>query len=220
MSSHSASSCHRKSNGVEDCMGVPESAAPSRFGTPLLGIWGPPSRKTVSRGGPPGVPRVSHPFTSLGISHPVVCGSHPLKPLSSTPRTLVTSFEGKHGSVRYCIKATLHRPWVPARRARKVFTVIEPVDINTPALLVSCCPWGGGMGAPQAGSWLFGDWLLTPFSKWGSQLSPGREGGSGGGRHGNACGVQWSQVQVPGAPVGCVFLDKCLAFSEPPVPPP
>lgn len=49
----------------------------------------------------------------------------------------MTSFEGKHGSVRYYIKATLHRPWVPARRARKVFTVIEPVDINTPALLVS-----------------------------------------------------------------------------------
>ncbi|XP_009192117.1 arrestin domain-containing protein 2 isoform X3 [Papio anubis] len=57
------------------------------------------------------------------------------------PPNLVTSFEGKHGSVRYCIKATLHRPWVPARRARKVFTVIEPVDINTPALL-----------APQAGA--------------------------------------------------------------------
>ncbi|KAF6305777.1 arrestin domain containing 2 [Rhinolophus ferrumequinum] len=57
------------------------------------------------------------------------------------PPTLVTSFEGKHGSVRYSIKATLHRPWVPARRARKVFTVIEPVDINTPALL-----------APQAGA--------------------------------------------------------------------
>ncbi|XP_036168885.1 arrestin domain-containing protein 2 isoform X2 [Myotis myotis] len=57
------------------------------------------------------------------------------------PPTLVTSFEGKHGSVRYCIKATLHRPWVPARRAKKVFTVIEPVDINTPTLL-----------APQAGA--------------------------------------------------------------------
>ncbi|KAM6218438.1 arrestin domain-containing protein 2 [Rhynchocyon petersi] len=57
------------------------------------------------------------------------------------PPTLVTSFEGRHGSVRYSIKATLHRPWAPARRARKVFTVIEPVDINTPALL-----------APQAGT--------------------------------------------------------------------
>uniref|UniRef100_G3VZ30 Arrestin domain containing 2 n=1 Tax=Sarcophilus harrisii TaxID=9305 RepID=G3VZ30_SARHA len=56
------------------------------------------------------------------------------------PRTLVTSFEGKHGSVRYCVKAKLHRPWGTAKRARKEFTVIEPIDINTPALL-----------APQAG---------------------------------------------------------------------
>ncbi|XP_072803489.1 arrestin domain-containing protein 2 isoform X4 [Vicugna pacos] len=72
----------------------------------------------------------------------LVSGSRPLKRLLlSTHRTLVTSFEGKHGSVRYCIKATLHRPWIPACRTRKVFTVIEPVDINTPALL-----------APQAGA--------------------------------------------------------------------
>ena len=89
------------------------------------------------------------PPKPLGILN--LLGSMPrlLKPLPSTPRTLVTSFEGKHGSVRYCIKATLHRPWVPARRARKVFTVIEPVDINTPALLV--CGWlprGGGMAVP------------------------------------------------------------------------
>ncbi|XP_069332318.1 arrestin domain-containing protein 2 isoform X2 [Eulemur rufifrons] len=77
------------------------------------------------------------------------------------PPTLVTSFEGKHGSVRYCIKATLHRPWVPARRARKVFTVIEPVDINTPALL-----------APQAGarekvarSWYYNRGLVSLSAK-------------------------------------------------------
>ncbi|XP_007533241.1 LOW QUALITY PROTEIN: arrestin domain-containing protein 2 [Erinaceus europaeus] len=57
------------------------------------------------------------------------------------PVSLVTSFEGRHGSVRYSVKATLRRPWVPARRARTAFTVIEPVDINTPALL-----------APQAGA--------------------------------------------------------------------
>ncbi|KAM6166989.1 arrestin domain-containing protein 2 isoform 3-T3 [Erethizon dorsatum] len=57
------------------------------------------------------------------------------------PLTLVTSFEGKHGSVRYSVKATLRRPWVPARRTRTVFTVIESLDINTPALL-----------APQAGA--------------------------------------------------------------------
>lgn len=57
------------------------------------------------------------------------------------PLTLVTSFEGKHGSVRYRVEATLRRPWAPARRARRVFTVLEPVDINSPGLL-----------APQAGA--------------------------------------------------------------------
>lgn len=56
--------------------------------------------------------------------------------LHPSPSALVTSFEGKHGHVRYCVKATLHRPWFPVRRARKAFTVIEPLDINTPALLV------------------------------------------------------------------------------------
>lgn len=56
-------------------------------------------------------------------------------------RTLVTSFEGKHGSVRYWVKVKLHRPWATVRKIKKEFTVIEPIDINTPALL-----------APQAGS--------------------------------------------------------------------
>uniref|UniRef100_A0A8C8GQR7 Arrestin C-terminal-like domain-containing protein n=1 Tax=Oncorhynchus tshawytscha TaxID=74940 RepID=A0A8C8GQR7_ONCTS len=55
--------------------------------------------------------------------------------------TLVTSFEGKHGSVRYWVKVKLHRPWATVRKLKKEFTVIEPIDINTPALL-----------APQAGS--------------------------------------------------------------------
>uniref|UniRef100_A0A6I8NG54 Arrestin domain containing 2 n=1 Tax=Ornithorhynchus anatinus TaxID=9258 RepID=A0A6I8NG54_ORNAN len=62
------------------------------------------------------------------------------KAAAAHPRTLVTSFEGKHGNVRYCVKAKLHRPWATAKRAKKEFTVIEPIDINTPALL-----------APQAG---------------------------------------------------------------------
>lgn len=67
----------------------------------------------------------------------------PLACLCLHPSSLVTSFEGKHGSVRYAITATLHRPWAPARRAQKVFTVIEPVDINTPALLVGGRPVRG-----------------------------------------------------------------------------
>uniref|UniRef100_UPI003AAA9CA2 arrestin domain-containing protein 2 isoform X3 n=1 Tax=Centroberyx gerrardi TaxID=166262 RepID=UPI003AAA9CA2 len=55
--------------------------------------------------------------------------------------TLVTSFEGKHGSIRYWVKVKLHRPWATVRKIKKEFTVIEPIDINTPALL-----------APQAGT--------------------------------------------------------------------
>ncbi|KAJ8270103.1 hypothetical protein GJAV_G00110390 [Gymnothorax javanicus] len=55
--------------------------------------------------------------------------------------TLVTSFEGKHGSVRYWVKVKLHRTWSTVRTIKKEFTVIQPIDINTPALL-----------APQAGT--------------------------------------------------------------------
>ncbi|KAK2869012.1 hypothetical protein Q7C36_000883 [Tachysurus vachellii] len=55
--------------------------------------------------------------------------------------TLVTSFEGKHGSIRYWVKVKLHRPWHPVKKIKKEFTVIEPIDINTPSLL-----------APQAGT--------------------------------------------------------------------
>ncbi|XP_075857647.1 arrestin domain-containing protein 2 isoform X2 [Microcebus murinus] len=77
------------------------------------------------------------------------------------PPTLVTSFEGKHGSVRYCIKATLHRPWVPARRAKKVFTVIEPVDINTPALLAP----QAGAREKEARSWYYNQGLVSLSAK-------------------------------------------------------
>lgn len=84
--------------------------------------------------------------------------------------TLVTSFEGKHGSIRYWVKVKLHRPWAPVRKIKKEFTVIEPIDINTPALLVSspetirscqALPGRGGLRdspgvvafqAPQAGT--------------------------------------------------------------------
>uniref|UniRef100_H3C9H7 Arrestin domain containing 2 n=1 Tax=Tetraodon nigroviridis TaxID=99883 RepID=H3C9H7_TETNG len=54
--------------------------------------------------------------------------------------TLVTSFEGKHGSIRYWVKVKLH-PRATVKKIKKDFTVIEPIDINTPALL-----------APQAGT--------------------------------------------------------------------
>ncbi|XP_028301452.1 arrestin domain-containing protein 2 isoform X2 [Gouania willdenowi] len=51
--------------------------------------------------------------------------------------TLVTSFEGKYGSIRYWVKVKLHRPWATVRKIKKEFTVIEPIDINTPTLLAT-----------------------------------------------------------------------------------
>ncbi|KAA8592374.1 hypothetical protein FQN60_017829 [Etheostoma spectabile] len=54
---------------------------------------------------------------------------------------LATSFEGKHGSVRYWVKAELHRPWLLPMKTKKEFTVFEHIDINTPLLL-----------SPQAGT--------------------------------------------------------------------
>ncbi|KAM6902298.1 arrestin domain-containing protein 3b [Xenentodon cancila] len=54
---------------------------------------------------------------------------------------LATSFEGKHGHVRYWVKAELHRPWLLPVKVKKEFIVFEHIDINTPLLL-----------APQAGT--------------------------------------------------------------------
>uniref|UniRef100_A0A8C2V5Z9 Arrestin domain containing 3 n=1 Tax=Chinchilla lanigera TaxID=34839 RepID=A0A8C2V5Z9_CHILA len=60
----------------------------------------------------------------------------------ASPRPpLATSFEGRHGSVRYWVKAELHRPWLLPVKLKKEFTVFEHIDINTPSLL-----------SPQAGT--------------------------------------------------------------------
>lgn len=57
-------------------------------------------------------------------------------PFISSVRALATSFEGKHGSVRYWVKAELHRPWLLPVKVKKEFIVFEHIDINTPLLLV------------------------------------------------------------------------------------
>ena len=70
---------------------------------------------------------------------------------SLSPRPLATSFEGKHGRVRYWVKAELHRPWLLPMKTKKEFTVFEHIDINTPLLLVSL--WGGQ--SPLYPAWFF-----------------------------------------------------------------
>ncbi|XP_077128069.1 arrestin domain-containing protein 2 [Ranitomeya variabilis] len=79
--------------------------------------------------------------TDNGALHVLPAGKHEFPFTFQLPENLVTSFEGKHGCVRYWVKAKLHRPWSTVKKAKKEFTVIEPIDINTPDLL-----------APQAGT--------------------------------------------------------------------
>ncbi|CAH2293120.1 arrestin domain-containing 2 isoform X1 [Pelobates cultripes] len=81
------------------------------------------------------------PHLDNGTPIVLPAGRHAFPFTFQLPGTLVTSFEGKHGNVRYWVKAKLHRPWSTVKKTKREFTVIEPIDINTPDLL-----------SPQAGS--------------------------------------------------------------------
>uniref|UniRef100_A0A3B4B2D4 Thioredoxin-interacting protein n=1 Tax=Periophthalmus magnuspinnatus TaxID=409849 RepID=A0A3B4B2D4_9GOBI len=50
---------------------------------------------------------------------------------------LVSSYKGKFGYVQYYVKASLERPHQPVLECKKTFEVEEPLDVNTPDLLVS-----------------------------------------------------------------------------------
>ena len=49
---------------------------------------------------------------------------------------MATSFEGKHGSIRYWLKAEIDKPWSFNTKVKKCFTVISPIDINIPEYMV------------------------------------------------------------------------------------
>lgn len=51
---------------------------------------------------------------------------------------LVSSYKGKFGYVHYYVKAMLERLQQPTMECKKSFEVEEPLDVNTPDLLVSC----------------------------------------------------------------------------------
>ena len=76
-----------------------------------------------------------------GESHLLQEGAHAFEFRFRLPESpdLVTSFEGKFGSVRYFIRADLDQPWSFTHRAKKAFTLISPVDINTPEQQVIFC---------------------------------------------------------------------------------
>lgn len=49
----------------------------------------------------------------------------------------MSSYKGKFGFVQYYVKAVMERPSQPPQECRKHFEVEEPLDVNTPDLLVS-----------------------------------------------------------------------------------
>ncbi|GCC34920.1 arrestin domain-containing protein 4-like [Chiloscyllium punctatum] len=50
---------------------------------------------------------------------------------------LVTSFKGKHGSVKYWVTAILERPCVPNQIVKREFSVTSQIDVNAPNFLSS-----------------------------------------------------------------------------------
>ncbi len=50
---------------------------------------------------------------------------------------MATSFEGKHGSIRYFVMVDLDKKWALNFKIKKLFTLINPVDINQREYLVN-----------------------------------------------------------------------------------
>lgn len=57
--------------------------------------------------------------------------------LTCSHRQLVSSYKGKFGYVQYYVKALMERSHQPTLECKKPFEVEEPLDVNTPDLLVS-----------------------------------------------------------------------------------
>jgi hypothetical protein len=76
----------------------------------------------------------------LSIQYIFLSGSVALSYLSLPlfpQRQIVSSYKGKFGYVQYFVKALMERPAQPALECKKHFEVEEPLDVNTPDLLVS-----------------------------------------------------------------------------------
>lgn len=49
---------------------------------------------------------------------------------------LPTTFEGKHGCVKYWLKAIIDRPWKEDKTVMEALNVVERIDVNQPEFLV------------------------------------------------------------------------------------
>ncbi|KAK1895431.1 Thioredoxin-interacting protein [Dissostichus eleginoides] len=69
-------------------------------------------------------------ITHKDLSDPTSCDNTALR-----YSLLVSSYKGKFGSVRYCVRAELDRPSQNALRCEREFEVEEPLDVNEPDLM-------------------------------------------------------------------------------------
>lgn len=53
------------------------------------------------------------------------------------PYSLPSSFESKHGYVRYWLKARIHRPWRFDEVTKELVKILSLIDVNCPRVLVS-----------------------------------------------------------------------------------
>lgn len=53
------------------------------------------------------------------------------------PYSLPSSFESKHGYVRYWLKARIHRPWRFDEVTKESVKILSLIDVNCPRVLVS-----------------------------------------------------------------------------------
>ncbi|XP_029411530.1 arrestin domain-containing protein 4 isoform X2 [Nannospalax galili] len=108
--------------------------------------WGPSAsaRVSASTGAPAACSEVEYLNVCLSLREPpageniilLQPGKHefPFRfQLPSEP--LVTSFTGKYGSIKYCVRAVLERPQVPDQSVKRELQVVSHVDVNTPGLL-------------------------------------------------------------------------------------
>lgn len=53
------------------------------------------------------------------------------------PYNLPSSFESKHGYVRYWLKARIHRSWRFDEVSKELVNILSLIDVNCPRMLVS-----------------------------------------------------------------------------------